>query len=56
MYKEESYQDMYIAGATIYLVIVLVSTGLRVGFRAWHKSLKLGCDDWFMVLGTVSYL
>ena len=49
-----SHQNDYVVAVTICIFLMMVATGLRVGVRCWSYRLRIGWDDWFIVLGTVS--
>ncbi|KAL8684100.1 MAG: hypothetical protein Q9224_006615, partial [Gallowayella concinna] len=48
-----SERDRLIAGVTISLCLMALSTGTRLYLRATHRGLVWGWDDWAIILGTL---
>ena len=53
-YKVESNADNIMAVGIVCMLLVIMSTGARVAIRMTYSKLKLGWDDWMMVMATVS--
>lgn len=53
-YKVESNANRIMAVGIVCMLLVIMSTGARVAIRMMYSKLRLGWDDWVMVMATVS--
>ena len=51
---DASNRDRITVAAAICLVVIVLSTGLRLAIRLHNKSLVFGTDDWSIIFATVS--
>ena len=53
-YKHESNAPAMIAVSVVCMLLVILATGARVAIRANYSKLRLGWDDWLIVVASVS--